>query len=366
MNSDSKSLQWIVWGGMALTIAGITLAFIVGKGRGGKDTPGSVETPDFSANADGHLPVLFEVTDFALTNQNGQVVTRADLRGKIWIADIIFTLCGGPCPDMTRRMAELQTALSAVGPLRFVTLTTHPEHDTPPVLQAYARRFGAQSGRWHFLTGTKKQIIDLAIHGLKFTALEKETEKQENPNDLFIHSTVFVLIDRQGRARAVFESDQVDSRQQVVKAVDQLLHEWTLYDLPAVNASLNALASILLTAGFIFIKRGNRSAHRNCMIGALTASVIFLGCYLYYHFHAGRTVFTDPAWFRPIYLTLLLTHTVLAVTIVPMIFITVSRAAKARFELHKKIARWTWPIWMYVSVTGVLIYFLLYQIFPQR
>jgi uncharacterized membrane protein YozB (DUF420 family) len=137
-------------------------------------------------------------------------------------------------------------------------------------------------------------------------------------------------------------------------------------DLPKINASLNALSAVLLTAGYIFIKRKNKTAHRNCMIGAVTCSVIFLGCYLYYHFHAGRTIFKDPAWFRPIYLTLLLTHTLLAVTIIPMIIITVRRAAKARFDLHKKIARWTWPIWMYVSVTGVLIYFLLYQIFPQR
>lgn len=140
----------------------------------------------------------------------------------------------------------------------------------------------------------------------------------------------------------------------------------TLNDLPAVNACLNGLASLFLMAGYFFIKRGDRTAHRNCMIGALTASTLFLASYLYYHFHAGRTVFKDPAWFRPIYLTLLLTHTILAVAIVPMILVTVSRAAKARFELHKKIARWTWPLWMYVSVTGVLIYFLLYQIFPQQ
>jgi uncharacterized membrane protein YozB (DUF420 family) len=140
----------------------------------------------------------------------------------------------------------------------------------------------------------------------------------------------------------------------------------TLYDLPKINAGLNALSAVLLTIGFICIKRGRKTAHRNCMIGALTCSVIFLACYIYYHFHAGRTVFKDPAWFRPIYLTLLLTHTLLAVAILPMIVITVVRAAKQRFEAHKKIARWTWPIWMYVSVTGVLIYFLLYQIFPQR
>lgn len=136
-------------------------------------------------------------------------------------------------------------------------------------------------------------------------------------------------------------------------------------DLPALNALLNGISAVFLINGYLLIKRGRQTAHRNCMIGALTASVLFLASYVYYHYHAGRTVFRDPAWFRPIYLTLLLTHTILAVAIVPMVIVTVSRAAKRRFDLHKKIARWTWPIWMYVSVTGVLIYFLLYQIFPQ-
>src|SRR5262245_8671271 len=116
----------------------------------------------------------------------------------------------------------------------------------------------------------------------------------------------------------------------------------------------------------MFIKRGNQIAHRNCMITACCTSVIFLTCYVIYHAHAGRTVFKDPTWFRPIYLTILLTHTVLAVTIVPMVIVTLSRALRQRFDRHKKIARWTWPIWMYVSVTGVLIYFLLYHIYPQR
>ena len=136
-----------------------------------------------------------------------------------------------------------------------------------------------------------------------------------------------------------------------------------LSDLPLVNACLNSLSTLLLTAGFIFIKRGNKVAHRNCMIGALATSTLFLASYLYYHFHAGRTVFPDH-WFRPIYLLILLTHTVLAVVIAPLVFAAVVQAIRGRFESHKRIARWTWPMWMYVSVTGVLIYLLLYQIFP--
>jgi putative membrane protein len=146
----------------------------------------------------------------------------------------------------------------------------------------------------------------------------------------------------------------------------------TVHDLPAVNASLNGLSAIFLTAGYIFIRRKNIIAHRNCMISAFVTSVIFLTCYVIYHgyrywvLHIGPTHFLEPEWFKPIYLIILGTHTILAVVIVPMILITLSRALKQRFELHKKIARWTWPLWMYVSVTGVIVYFLLYQIFPQK
>ena len=139
-----------------------------------------------------------------------------------------------------------------------------------------------------------------------------------------------------------------------------------LSDLPAVNACLNGLSTCFLVAGFVFIRRKRTTAHRNCMLGAVTTSTLFLACYIYYHIHAGRTEFRDPAWFRPIYLTLLLTHTVLAVTIVPMVIVTLVRALRERFDQHKRIARWTLPLWLYVSVTGVLIYYLLYVRFPQR
>jgi uncharacterized membrane protein YozB (DUF420 family) len=139
----------------------------------------------------------------------------------------------------------------------------------------------------------------------------------------------------------------------------------SISDLPAVNACLNSASAVFLAFGFYFIKRQRQIAHRNCMIGALIASTLFLASYVTYHMNAGRTEFHNPAWFRPIYLVILLTHTLLAMVIVPLVLITVSRAFRKRWELHKRIARWTWPIWMYVSVTGVLIYLLLYQIFPQ-
>ena len=140
----------------------------------------------------------------------------------------------------------------------------------------------------------------------------------------------------------------------------------TVHDLPAVNATLNGMSAIFLAAGFVFIKLGNKTAHRNCMMAAFVTSVVFLGCYLTYHATVKTvTHFVDPSWFKPIYLTILATHTILAAVIVPLILTTLWRARKQQFESHKKIARWTWPLWMYVSVTGVVIYLLLYRIFPQ-
>jgi protein SCO1 len=171
------------------------------------------------------LPVLFEVPDFALTNQQGQVVTRSNLLGHVWVADIIFTRCAGPCPAMTRRMSELQAALPLEQSVRLVTLTTDPTHDTSEVMDAYAKRFGADPYRWHFLTGTKAQIVRLAADGLKLTTVEKEPGQRETPEDLFIHSTIFVLADQRGRVRGTFESDQPGVQQQVLDAIRALQRE---------------------------------------------------------------------------------------------------------------------------------------------
>lgn len=139
----------------------------------------------------------------------------------------------------------------------------------------------------------------------------------------------------------------------------------TISDLPLLNACLNGTSALLLTIGYIQIKKQRKIAHRNCMIGAFITSTLFLISYLYYHYHAKTTRFVDPQWFRPIYLFILLTHTLLATIIVPMVLVTFYRAIKQQWDRHKAIARWTWPIWIYVSVTGVVIYLILYQIFPQ-
>src|SRR6185436_7352199 len=142
--------------------------------------------------------------------------------------------------------------------------------------------------------------------------------------------------------------------------------------LPAINASLNGLSACLLIVGWRFIRRRQIAAHRACMVGAVISSTIFLGCYLYYHYSmkmlsgAAHTTFVEPASFRPIYLGILITHLIGAIAIVPMVLVTLTRALRERFDQHRRIARWTLPVWLYVSVTGVVIYLLLYQIFPQR
>jgi protein SCO1/2 len=122
------------------------------------------------------------------------------------VADIIFTRCPGPCATMTRRMRELQDALPVDERIRLVSLTTDPDYDSPAMLAAYARRFGADPERWQFLTGTKEQLRRLAVEGLKLAVVEKPPETREQPDDLFIHSTLLVVVDARGRLRAVFES----------------------------------------------------------------------------------------------------------------------------------------------------------------
>ena len=139
----------------------------------------------------------------------------------------------------------------------------------------------------------------------------------------------------------------------------------TVQDLPALNASLNAVATLLLAAGFIAIKRNQRELHRNLMIGALLFSALFLTFYLIYHYYVGSVRFPELGWIKTLYLCILFPHIVLAVVMVPMILKTFWHAYKQEWEKHKRIARVTFPIWMYVSITGVVIYLMLYQWFAQ-
>jgi putative membrane protein len=133
--------------------------------------------------------------------------------------------------------------------------------------------------------------------------------------------------------------------------------------LAPLNAILNGCATTLLLAGYVFIRQKRVAAHRACMISALIVSTAFLASYLLYHYEVGNVRFSGQGWVRTLYFAILIPHVILAGVIVPLAIITVTFALRDRFQSHRRIARWTWPLWMYVSVTGVVIYFMLYQIY---
>ncbi len=136
----------------------------------------------------------------------------------------------------------------------------------------------------------------------------------------------------------------------------------TVHDLPALNAALNATAAVLLVAGFVLIRSGRKQAHRRVMLAAFTVSIAFLASYLVYHAQVGTVRFAKTGVIRTVYLSILLTHTLLAAAVPPLAIVTLSRALRGRFDRHRKLARWTLPVWLYVSVTGVVVYWMLYRL----
>jgi putative membrane protein len=143
----------------------------------------------------------------------------------------------------------------------------------------------------------------------------------------------------------------------------QVPEQYAIY--PVIDATLNGSSALLLVTGWIFIKRGRMAIHRAFMIAAVVCSTLFLTSYLYYHYHVGSVHFQGRGFWRPVYFALLISHTLLAITIVPLVIITLTRALRGRFNRHRAIARWTFPLWLYVSVTGVIVYFMLYRWFAQ-
>ncbi len=193
MNPSTRTIEWLGWGGIVLVIATLLLAFIFRQ---------------LNLRTTQPRPLLDygQIGDFSLTNQDGQTVSLSNLLGHVWVADIIFTRCQGPCLKMTRQMKELQQALGPNSRARLVSLTTDADFDTPAVLKIYSARFGADPNRWLFLTGRKEQIASLAVESLKLIAEEKKPEERETPHDLFMHSTLFVIVDKKGNSRGVFET----------------------------------------------------------------------------------------------------------------------------------------------------------------
>jgi len=347
------------------------------------------------------------IEDFSLTECHGQTVKKADLLGRPWVACFIFTRCAGPCPRVSQQMRVLQDRLKGLD-VRLVSFSVDPENDTPEVLLDYARSYRVDPDRWWFLTGDKEVIFHLILNSFR---VRVEDDPRRPPGNEVIHSTMLMYVDAGGVVRARFDaqddvdmaklrrlllakSDAADAR--LIKEAEEEerrqrramelaiadarfrgaaagqgapgfdIPDWVAR-LPALNASLNALATVLLAAGWTLIKTGRPRAHKMVMLTAFNVSALFLACYLVYHFQlhhytgSGSRKFAGEGAIRLVYFPLLISHILLAFAVAILAPMTIYRALTYQFERHKQLARITFPVWLYVSVTGVIIYFMLYH-----
>ena len=344
-----------------------------------------------------------EIGDFTLVDQTGAEVTRDDLLGKPWVASFIFTRCAYACPKLASEIHELNKTVDDVD-LRFVSITVDPEHDTVEKMAAFADIYEADPQRWLFLTGEKGEIYKLIRHGFKVAAWE-QFGTDRLPGFEFAHSLSLVHVGEDGKVLGMYSStdeSEVLTLSRVLKgdietpeanrpvpsqAVPEgelpeaslppefakedasALPEWAAR-LPTTNAMLNGLATLLLLVGFSAIKAGLPSLHKRMMLFAFGVSVAFLVSYLTYHFalrhYTGQhgKEFEGTGSIATIYYTILISHVILAAAVPVLALITIYRGLTQQWDRHKKIARVTFPIWLYVSVTGVIIYWMLYHMGP--
>ena len=296
---------------------------------------------------------------FALTERSGQRVTDADLEAEVWIADFIFTRCPASCPRITTIMKGMQPATRASG-VKLVSLSVDPTHDTPEVLRKYAEGYGADPAGWWFLTGDEPQVYDLILKRFHLSVGRTSADDQQSGAEAVAHSDRLALVDRGNKVVGVFDSDDPAARAKLLAQAKRLA-SWAR-PLPAVNATLNGSCALLLLTGWTLILTRRVKAHAICMISSVLVSAVFLACYLVYHYEVGSVSFQGTGVPRVVYLTILLSHTLLATFgVVPLVVLTLTRALRSQFHRHAAIARVTFPIWFYVSVTGVVIYWMLYQ-----
>jgi len=352
------------------------------------------------------------IGDWSLTDEDGKPFGSADLKGKIWVSDFIFTRCGTACPAMCEGMESVIAKLPNDSRLRFVSFSVDPEYDKPEVLKEYKATWKGDPERWRFVTGM--WVYKLAYEGFKVN--EARPNPKSTPGNEFFHSQRFTLVDGQGRMRGLYQYDYdlPESRpvteEAIVRDAKALLetpekvvdhdHDRRLFlidrqgklrgvyppsegkslardirrltltpgkvlsvrSLPALNAGLNFTSFLFLSAGLAFILNRKITLHKIAMTTALITSLVFLASYVTYHLQAGSVKYAGEGWMRSAYFGILISHTVLAAAVAPLALVTVIRAWRGTFDRHVAIARWTLPVWMYVSLTGILVYLMLYQI----
>ena len=361
-----------------------------------------------------------ELPDFELPECMGGTVSRESLRGKRWVANFVFTHCAGPCSTMTRDMSQLHQRVAKSKPdFRFVTFTVDPTVDTPDVLKKYADLFLADHDRWKFVTGDEEPLYDLIRRGFVQVVIPEVPEKRI-PGFEIAHSNRAVLVNEDCIPVATFlmnvpedvvklrriiegkeefpkpvpglavaagddgnaaiqlnlvpvgnvdQTDQTDSSDPPEARndrIDQMLPDWVAR-MPSINAALNSVCTVLLIAGFVAIKNRRRTTHRNLMISAFLVSVVFLACYLTYHqalyrFTGQRgRAFIGSELATRVYWCILIPHVILA-AVVPILALRVFWLAwRERWSDHRRLATITLPVWLFVSITGVVIYVMLYH-----
>ncbi len=322
-------------------------------------------------------PAIFgEVGDFDLVGHDGAPRHREDLLGEPWLFMSFFTRCAGPCPQMTTQMRAAQDELEGV-PCALVSLSVDPGFDTPEVLGRYANDWTADTSRWTFLTGAEEEVYRLMRDSFSLGVARLREEDVEMGMQV-THATRLVVVDAECRIRGYYDGETEAGRLAAVERAKSLAREAGLVSspFPLINASLNSLAALLLLAGWIVIRRPGaktdqaaRDRHANLMRGAFGVSVAFFASYLWYHLAVvaalGPPGVRGTHGARSAYFALLISHIVLAVVNLPVVLRVLWLAHNERWDAHRKLARIAWPMWMYVSVTGVVVYLLLYPLNPS-
>jgi len=319
----------------------------------------AVHAESFTPFPDSDPP--FDVKPFSLTERDGRTITPDDLRGKVWVAHFFYPTCQGPCTKTVPTMSRLNEIFAGKPDVLLVSIAL--TGDAPSLLYQFASGHAAGEN-WLFLTSPDDtdHVLDVVQTSFFQTALRKP---DATPGDEIDHSVSLVLIDRDGRMRGYVDGRDPEAIPEFVQQIRQVAAE--RYRLPALNAVLNTCSALLLVIGWLAIKQRRERLHIGCMTAALVTSAAFLAGYLYFHFAvtgAQPTRFRGPDGVRLAYLAILLTHTILAIVVAPLALYVAWQGWRDHRPRHVRVARWTLPVWLYVSVTGVVVYWMLYQAYP--
>ncbi len=342
---------------LGLSIVGLMflLAALICFGSGGPSAAGNrVSIP-------GSVALLGrQIAPFSFVRETSQPVGSETLKETVWLAAFTFTRCPASCPRISSTLKGLQDQLAGSS-VKIISISVDPRHDTPEVLKTYGAKFGADPDRWWFLTGPESEVYELIQKSFLVSAVPTTPDMQKQGAEEIAHSDRIALVDKDLKLVRYYDSNSPDELRQLVTEARLRNQKSWVKALPKWNATLNATSFLFLMTGWFLIRNGRMRAHAFIMLTCLAISGAFLSSYLTYHFYVGTVRFPGTGLIRQLYLSILLSHTVLAVVLVPLIALSILRAIRKDFVRHKAIAKVTFPIWVYISVTGVVIYLMLYQ-----